>query len=161
MLFRSDLFRARYQSFRRLLSANNAALDIMTELEEASRGHRHFGMHFVRARVTAIIAKVFTMVDNMQALAPGKYDALSAAMRSIQEQIQYELEYKKDSFRTEYILDLEDITALDIDDVGGKMANLGELRNVLHVPVPSGFAITSHAYMTFMQIGRASCRERV
>lgn len=146
-----DLFRARYQSFRRLLSANNAALDIMTELEEASRGHRHFGMHFVRARVTAIIAKVFTMVDNMQALAPGKYDALSAAMRSIQEQIQYELEYKKDSFRTEYILDLEDITALDIDDVGGKMANLGELRNVLHVPVPSGFAITSHAYMTFMR----------
>ena len=39
-------FKIRYQTFRRLLSANNAALDIMTELEEAAREHRHFGMHF-------------------------------------------------------------------------------------------------------------------
>jgi pyruvate,water dikinase len=146
-----DDFRARYQAFRRLLAANNAALDFMTELEAASRGHRHFGMHFVRSRVTGATAKVFSMVDNLLFLAPGKYTPLRDAMRSIAQQLQDELTLKETARRRELVLDLDRITARDLDDVGGKMANLGELRNVLKVPVPDGFAITAHAYMTFMR----------
>jgi len=146
-----DLFKSRYQAFRRLLSANNAALDIMTELEAASRGHRHFGMHFVRSRVTGITTKVFNIVENLLFLAPGKYLGLRDVMRTIQEHLQQELALKQSNRRSELVLDLDRITALEIDDVGGKMANLGVLRNTLQVPVPSGFAITAHAYMTFMQ----------
>ena len=72
-------------------------------------------------------------------------------MRSIQENIQQELSLRQTARRTDLILDLDRITARNIDDVGGKMANLGELRNALQVPVPDGFAITAQAYMTFMQ----------
>lgn len=146
-----DDFRARYQAFRRLLAANNAALDIMTELEAASRGHRHFGMHFVRSRVTGATAKVFSMVDNLLFLAPDKYTPLREAIRSIAQQLQNELTLKEVDRRQDLVLNLEQITARDLDDVGGKMANLGELRNVLKVPVPDGFAITAHAYMAFMR----------
>jgi pyruvate,water dikinase len=146
-----DLFKTRYQAFRRLLSANNGALDFMTELEEASMGHRHFGMHFVRSRATGATAKVFTIVENLLFLAPGKYLTLRDSLRVIQEQIQQELVLRQSNRRQELVLDLEQITALDADDVGGKMANLGELRNKLQVPVPAGFAITAQAYMTFMQ----------
>ncbi|MBP9943178.1 MAG: pyruvate, water dikinase [Desulfomicrobium sp.] len=146
-----DLFRARYQAFRRLLSANNGALDFMTELEEAAQGHRHFGMHFVRSRATGATTKVFNIVENLLFLAPGKYLALRNSMRAIQDQIQRELELKQSGRRQELVLDLDRITALDVEDVGGKMANLGELRNTLRVPVPAGFAITAQAYTVFMQ----------
>ena len=60
-----DLFKARYQAFRRLLSANNGALDFMTELEEAALGHRHFGMHFVRSRATGASTKVYNIVEKI------------------------------------------------------------------------------------------------
>ncbi|MBE1423404.1 pyruvate,water dikinase [Desulfomicrobium macestii] len=146
-----DEFKARYQAFRRLLSANNTALDIMTDLESAALGHRHFGMHFLRSRVTGATAKVFSIVENLLFLAPGKYLGLRDAMRSIQENIQQELSLRQTARRNDLILDLDRITARNIDDVGGKMANLGELRNALQVPVPDGFAITAQAYMTFMQ----------
>ena len=145
------LFRARYQTFRRLLSANNGALDFMTELEEAALGHRHFGMHFLRSRVTGVTTKVYNIAENLLALAPGKYLALRDAMRTIQEQIQEAMATRQATRRQEFILDMDAITAMDVDDVGGKMANLGELRNALGFPVPQGFAITAHAYMTFMR----------
>lgn len=145
-----DLFKARYQAFRRLLSANNGALDFMTELEEAALGHRHFGMHFVRSRATGATAKVYNIVENLLYLAPGKYLGLRDSLRLIQDQIQAELASRQVNRRQDLVLDLDQITARDVDDVGGKMANLGELRNRLQVPVPSGFAITAQAYMAFM-----------
>jgi pyruvate,water dikinase len=146
-----DLFKARYQAFRRLLSANNGALDFMTELEEAAQGHRHFGMHFVRSRATGATAKVFNIVENLLFLAPGKYLGLRDCLRAIQDQIQHELSLKQTSRRQELVLDLDRISASDVEDVGGKMANLGELRNTLQIPVPAGFSITAQAYMAFMQ----------
>ena len=146
-----DLFKTRYQAFRRLLSANNGALDFMTELEEAALGHRHFGMHFIRSRVTGVSTKVFNIVENLMYLAPGKYLPLRDSLRTIQGQIQEALQTHREGRRREYILDLDDITANDVEDTGGKMANLGELRNTLGLPVPHGFAITSHAYTEFMR----------
>lgn len=144
-------FKIRYQTFRRLLSANNAALDIMTELEEAARGHRHFGMHFLRSRATAATAKVYAIVENMRLLAPEKYEDLPGVMRSIQTEIQAELQVKTSGGQPGRILELSRITAADTADVGGKMANLGELKNVLHMTVPDGFAITARAYAEFMR----------
>lgn len=146
-----EIFKARYQAFRRLLAANNVCLDTMTELEEAARGHRHFGMHFIRSRVTSIMAKVMVIVENMLYLAPGKYAALPEILQGIQEALQRELGQRPAIRRRDLILELSEITADDTDIVGGKNANLGELRNRLGLPVPDGFAMTSHAYATFMQ----------
>ncbi len=48
------------------------------------------------------------------------------------------------------VLWFEDIDAEDTEKVGGKSANLGELRNEVEVPVLPGFATTSDAYDTFI-----------
>ncbi|NLY41807.1 MAG: pyruvate, water dikinase [Desulfovibrionales bacterium] len=146
-------FRIRYQAFRRLLSANNSCLDMMTEMEEAARGQRRFGMHFIRSRVTGITTKVFVMVENLLSLAPGKYMALREALHKIQGLLQQEVDRAHVPHRPEFILELSELTSQDVDDVGGKMSHLGELRNALHMPVPDGFAITAHAYETFMRSG--------
>jgi pyruvate,water dikinase len=48
------------------------------------------------------------------------------------------------------VLWFENITADDTDKVGGKSANLGELRNETDVPVLPGFATTADAYDKFI-----------
>ena len=45
----------------------------MSELEEARKGDRPFGMSFIRANCTAVSVNVFRMVKCMDQLAPCKY----------------------------------------------------------------------------------------
>ncbi len=59
---RHDL-RKQYHSFRLLLNANNRALEIMAELEQALKGEHPFGMTFMRSRCTAIAVNVFQLID--------------------------------------------------------------------------------------------------
>lgn len=144
------LFRARYESFQRLLAANNEALDRMAALEAALRGERHFGMYFVRATVTAILAKVYAMVGHLQDLAPGRYDELTARFQAIAEAIRQGLAPQVAVTTEALVLDLDELHAGLIQDVGAKMAHLGELRR-LGLPVPDGFAITAAACQAFFR----------
>ncbi|MFC2034589.1 phosphoenolpyruvate synthase [Chloroflexota bacterium] len=43
-----------------------------------------------------------------------------------------------------------EVTKKDVDLVGGKGANLGEMTNA-HMPVPPGFVVTSNAYFEFLR----------
>ena len=80
-------FKDRYHSFKVLLAANNKALEIMAEMEEALRGARPFGMSFVRADCTAVSVNVFRIVKNLDQLAPGKYEELFDRFKEIQGRI--------------------------------------------------------------------------
>jgi pyruvate,water dikinase len=51
----------------------------------------------------------------------------------------------------EFILWFEEIGKGDTPLVGGKCANLGELKNRVEVPTMPGFAVTSHAYRHFIE----------
>ena len=90
-------FQTRYHNFKLLLSANNKALQIMSELEEARKGDTPFGMSFIRADCTAVSVNVFRMVKCMDQLAPGKYMDLYDSFRSIQGRITEILSEKKET----------------------------------------------------------------
>ena len=49
------------------------------------------------------------------------------------------------------VLSFDRITLDKEESVGGKMANLGELRNRLGLTVPEGFVITAYAYKAFIE----------
>lgn len=143
-------FQARYHNFKLLLSANNKALQIMSELEEALTGDRPFGMSFIRANCTALSVNVFRMIKCMDELAPGKYHELFEQFRMIQGEITDELSWKNLAEGGALILNFNEIDKTRADEVGNKMANLGEVRNKLGLRVPNGFAITSHAFREFI-----------
>lgn len=145
------LFKARYNNFKLLLSANNKALEMMTDLEEALRGARTFGMSFVRANCTALSVNAYKIIQNLDELAPGKYKQLYNRFSDIQECINRILSQKRVSEGEHLVIPLQGVSKEMADQVGSKMANLGEITNNLRLSVPAGFVITALAYQEFMR----------
>jgi pyruvate, water dikinase len=144
-------FKTRYHHFKLLLNANNKALEIMTEMEEGLRGTRPFGMNFVRSRCTAASTSVWQIAKNLNDLAPGKYEGLYDRFKAIQLKINPFLAHPDVAREGPLVISLDAIDKGMADQVGGKMANLGEIRNRLHVRVQNGFAVTARGYSRFME----------
>ena len=140
------LFRSRYHALRLLLAANNKALDTMAEMEEAALGNRVFDMAFVRSRCTAVGVSVFSMVRHLDVLAPAKYGRLFSVLEDIQGRIQHLLTVHAPEAAAPLVVPMTDIDRRWAPTVGSKMANLGEVGNVIGLPVPPGFAITDAAF---------------
>lgn len=144
-------FKARYHNFQLLLSANNKTLELMSEMEQALRGNQPFGMSFIRANCTAISVNVFRIIQNLDQLAPGKYQNLYERFRIIQEQINNVLSQRRETIGEDLVLPFASIDKHMADQVGRKMANVGEVKNRLHLRVPSGFVISSLGYRKFYE----------
>jgi pyruvate,water dikinase len=146
-----SMFKSRYWSFKELLGANNRALEIMSDMEHTLRGSHSFGMAFVRANCTAISVNVYKLVQDMNEIAPGRYDALYDVFGQIRDKINEVLEERKEVREGELTLPLEAVNKDMADLVGSKMANLGEITNRVGLPVPGGFVITASAYELFLR----------
>ena len=77
-------FQERYHHFKLLITANNKALQTMSEMEEALTGSKPFGMTFVMSRCTGVATSVWQIIDNMNKLALGRYDVLYDRFKEIQ-----------------------------------------------------------------------------
>ncbi|MFA6222514.1 MAG: PEP/pyruvate-binding domain-containing protein [Desulfomonilaceae bacterium] len=143
-------FAHRYHNFKLLLTANNKALEIMTDLEKALQGIRPFGMSFVRSNCTGVSVNVFRMIKHLDELAPGKYRELYDSFKHIRDHINLTLAYKK-VFQTErLVLPLSEVTRDSLDEAGAKMANVGTIRNEIGLPTPDGFVVTAGGYERFV-----------
>lgn len=147
------LFSKRSQAFARVLEANSKALEIMSDLEEALRGRTIFGMSFVRASATAVGVNVFKLVRALTELEPGRYDALFGRLSAIQAGIDEVLSRRAPAHDVPLVLFFDEIDRHSSDHTGGKMANLGDMRSRIKLPVPDGFVITASAYEAFMAAG--------
>ena len=147
------LFASRSQAFARVLEANNKALEIMSDLEEALRGRSIFGMSFVRASATAVGVNVYKLVRALTELEPGRYDALFGRLAAIQASIDEALSRRAPAHDVPFVLRFDEIDRNSSDHTGGKMANLGDMRSRIGLPVPDGFVITASGYEAFMAAG--------
>jgi pyruvate,water dikinase len=144
-------FKARYHSFQLLLTANNKALEIMAEMEEALRGERPLGMSFIRSRSTRVATNVFQMLKSLNELATGKYDALYDKFVEIQDRVTPYLTPVLPTEKGAWVVPLGGLDRGQADQVGYKMASLGELSKRLNFTIPNGFVITAQAYRQFME----------
>ncbi|MCI4625966.1 MAG: hypothetical protein L3V56_08385 [Candidatus Magnetoovum sp. WYHC-5] len=143
------LFRARYHNFKRLLSANAKALFIMSDIEKALRGNDVFGMTFIKAKCTEVLVNVYSIIKNLDELAPNKYTALYDVFSDVKKQLDILIEIKSTVKTDRAVIGLSETTLEFSDHVGSKMANLGEIKSKTNLLVPDGFVITSYAYNKF------------
>ncbi|MEW6595214.1 MAG: PEP/pyruvate-binding domain-containing protein [Thermodesulfobacteriota bacterium] len=148
------LFRDHYRSFQSLLTANNNALELMAEMEQALAAGRSFGMSFVRGHATALTVNVYKMVQQLIKLAGGRYHELQPAFTAISREIEQILGRERELPAGHYILAMDEIAKESVDQVGEKMANLGEVRNRLGLTTPDGFVITAAAVRHFLEANR-------
>ena len=144
------LFRARYRKFRALLTANNIALEAMAEMEQALHANRTFSMAFFRSRSTAVMVNVYKMAQCLIDMSGGKYLGLEKSFEEISGHVDSILEQEPVISTGDWILPLEKINKNFADQVGEKMANLGEVSEVKDIRIPSGFAITATAARYFL-----------
>jgi len=147
-------FKDRYRQFRLLLRANNRVLDIMAEIEEALEGTQPFGMMFVRERCLRASGSVHSIIHHLNNLSSGKYEALHAVFDSIRGKISPYIDFANLPREGPLALSLSEIGKEQADQVGAKMANLGEVMNKIGLKTPSGFVITTAGYHRFMDHNR-------
>jgi pyruvate,water dikinase len=145
-------FQEQFRNFRTLLTANNNALELMSRAEDMLQSGKPFGMAFVRGELTALTVNVYKMVHSLGTLAEGRYRDLHDRFTRITGAIEAIMSRQPEVVSGPLVLGFGEITRDDIDRVGGKMANLGELRNRLGLRVPDGFAITAWAAKHFMEV---------
>ena len=146
-----NTFTNRYLNFKTLLNTNNDVLELITNMEEAFSGSRTFGMSFIRANCTAISVNIYKIIDCLNEIANDKYKILLEVLEGILPKIDRELQQKKLEAGGELVLPLENVDKTMADYVGAKMANLGEVKNVVGFSVPEGFVITAAAYKRFLE----------
>ncbi len=148
-----NAFSNRYLNFKTLLSANHEVLELITDMEDAFSGSRTFGMSFIRANCTAISIHIYKIINCLNEISKNKYKELPKVLEGILPEIDRELQQKKLEAGQELVFPLERVDKTMADNVGAKMANLGEVKNNVGLPVSDGFVITAAAYECFMEYG--------
>jgi pyruvate,water dikinase len=120
-------------------------------MEHALRESQSFGMSFIRGNCTAISINVYKIIENMNEIAPNRYKLLYDSFNKIENRLNRVLKERKKFVRGELVLPLKTVNKEMADQVGSKMANLGEIMNRVGLPVPEGFMITASAYYLFME----------
>ncbi len=141
----------RYSSFKTLLTANNRSLEIIADLENIIYQDKPITFPYALKKSKELISEVFTIVESLNSLAGAKYLELFDAAGRISDIIVVELKKKKKLDETSLVLELERLSKGNENDVGGKAANLAEVYNRVHLPVPLGFAITAYACRQFLE----------
>lgn len=144
-------FKLRYTYFKELISSNDEVLGIISDLEEKLGGHHVFGMAYIRSAATRSAFHAFRMVKNLDIISGHKYSALYTALENTNKNIKAELNRKATVGVSDFILPYSAVTREMVDIVGGKNANLGEVKNKVGLDIPDGFVITTYAYRYFLQ----------
>ncbi len=123
----------------------------MAEIEEGLKGARPFGMAYVLARCTSASTNVWQIVRNLNELAPGEYEELYEKFKEIQKKINPFVQRKTRLKGGPLVIPIADVDKDSADLVGEKMANLGEIKKMIHTNVPDGFVITAKGYQRFVE----------
>jgi pyruvate,water dikinase len=148
---RENLSQQKYRSFKNLLAANNRALDLINDLEHHFYQDKPFTLDHIVTRSEALIAEVLTIVEDLNALCEAKYAELFEVAEELGAKLLADLARKKNLEKTSLVLPMERLSAENAPAVGGKAANLGEVLNRVHLPVPPGFAVTAYACWHFLE----------
>jgi len=122
---------AKYTHFQALLSANNQVLTLMADMEEKLSGDYLFDLQYIRAAVSQLQQETGQLVEALNGLGRNRYQGLSEALARISREVEEVLTRRREIPVAPLVIDFEALDAGMGDVVGGKNANLGEVKNLL------------------------------
>lgn len=143
-------FSRRYASFKELLQANADLADILAALTQAQQGERTLETREVRKEARRAVLFCERMAENLNAMSRNRYAELVRVSTALGDRIERELRSHTRGDLRSVTVPLSEVDASMAYIVGGKNANLGELKNMLGLPVPRGFAVTIKATSIFL-----------
>ncbi len=142
-------FRRKHTNFRLLLTSGKRLLSTLADMERARTDGRVFGMVFLRAGTTSAAVNAFRMLSHLKSLDAGAAERLSTRFSVILAQVEEVLGRRNPPACGELVTGLAQVGAAQADLVGARLAELGEVKNRLGLPVPEGFIIGACAYEAF------------
>ena len=146
-------FRKKYAQFRRLIEANAVLGGLMADLEGRASGDSLFTTMLLMDSASQCVRYTRRMVDSLIAMNPGLYKELGPVLDGIEHQLAETLQAEKIDRGDcpSYVLHLSEVDTSMMSWVGGKSASIGEIRSMLELDIPRGFAITTLAFQTFLE----------
>jgi pyruvate,water dikinase len=141
----------KYRFFKNLLSRNNIVLEHMTSLERMIHEGGSFTQEETVTLVEAMVEQCRHLAQDVNALCDGQFPELFERIDAAAGNALNALTRQRTFDFSTLILPLEEITLEHLEEVGGKAANLGEIRNKIGLPTPAGFAVTASAAALFLE----------
>lgn len=142
-------FRRRHTNFRLLLTAGKRLLSTLADMERAKTDGRVFGMTFLRAGTTSLFVNTLRMIRHLEALAPQSADRLKPCLRDVSARAEEVLGRRRPPACGQLVADIATLDASQADLMGARLAELGEVKNRMGLPVPEGFVVGACAYELF------------
>jgi pyruvate,water dikinase len=145
------LFTELFGLFQKILTLNNQVLDMIADMGTKLGGNYVFDRRYIRTMCDQLSDLVHQLIYNLDAMAPRKYIRLYEVFREINQEIEEELAGRLVIPKTDYTMSYDFISRDFGDVVGAKNANLAEIKNLLGLAAPEGFAITTRAFQSFLK----------
>lgn len=144
-----ELFRGKHTNFRLLLTSGKRLDSTLADMERALTDGRVFGMTFLRAGTTSVAVNAFRMLTHLKALDPAAAQRLSDRYQGLLAGVEEVLGRRTPPACGDLVYDLARVDARQADLVGARLAELGDIKNRLGLPVPEGFVVGACAYEAF------------
>jgi pyruvate,water dikinase len=144
-------FRFKYQRFRELLERNNEVLETISLLSDIREHNQWISLGRLRSLVTRTAVNVYRLVENLNYISEGRYEALDKIFTDLEKNISASLEVRPQASTGPLAIPLAQANIRMERELGGKAATLGEISRILGVRVPSGTAFTTYAYSRFVE----------
>lgn len=144
-------FKLLFARFRQLLDNNTEVLELFADAAEKQGGEYVFD----RTYVVGLVAKIFDLVGkivyDLNSIADQKYASLYALVDRLRAEALGDLAGQPVVPKADFCIPFSQIDESQVNLVGGKSAHLGEIASRLQIPIPSGFTITTYAYLRVLE----------
>jgi pyruvate,water dikinase len=146
----SDIF----LKFQEILTGNQRAMEIITDLGEKGGGEFVFDRQYLRSSIKELSEEVQKLIHNLNIISRDRYielfHVLERLNRSTEAELKGRLNIPEDM---PLVIPFKELRPDYPEVVGGKVNTLGVLVNRLNMPVPEGFVITTAVYQRVVQNG--------
>lgn len=147
-------FAVQFKKFQIILERNNRILELMADMGDKLGGEYVFDRQYILSACENLADLVFKLIADLSVLRQRRCVDTFLAFERIRHQIQEELAGRHSFPNLSLTLSLDELTHDANEEAGNKLANLGDVRNVLGLATPDGFVITTKAFFDFMEHNR-------